>query len=92
MLTTAKLKENTRTTPLDWSGAPMREEDYYGGRPEHNAPPPEAITNEPSTPRKRRRRKRFSAQALANLRASMARTRAIRDAKRAQAKANAPSE
>jgi len=65
----------------------MKEGQRYGGRPEHCAPEP--LQEEKPSANQRHRKKRFSPEGLANLRASMLKARAIRDAKRAKEKANA---
>ena len=93
MLTSDKLNKSAPQTQLDWTGAPMREGQPYGGKPEHCAPetPPEdkdakkGVQRRSNAPLKRQ----FSAQGLANLRASMKRCREALEQKRARAKANA---
>jgi len=89
MLTTDKLNQSKPQTELNWCGHPMTPEEHYGGRPEHCAPPPENNAGEAIQRQKHHRKKRFSPQALANLRASMQRCRSVMEANRAKRKANA---
>ena len=75
MITTKSISQSKPQTELDWTGNPMRTGDnYYGEKP------PETPPEKPH--------KRYSAEGLANLRASMARCRARQAEKRARAKAN----
>jgi hypothetical protein len=90
-LTTEQLIKQSKTPPkpqtqLDWSGAPMKSGDYYGGRPEHCAPA--AVKPEEPTP-SRSGKRIISPEGRANLRAAMQRARQVMLHNREKRKANA---
>ena len=66
MITSQSVTKGKPQTQLDWAGRPMKEGDYYNGKPEHRGPSAEKKIKGPMTPEK-----------LVMLRGNMAKAREV---------------